>query len=65
VVGQTWNVTLKDNGVKFFSGTATTKAPSGSFEVKKFTANNPGTDTIKGSATNPSTGETCDGSLSI
>jgi hypothetical protein len=65
VVGQKWNVTLKDNGVKFFSGTATTKAPSGSFEVKKNTSDKAGTDTIRGAATNPSTGETCNGSLSV
>ena len=65
VVGQTWGVLLKDNGTTFFKGTATTTAPSGSFEVRKFTANQAGTDKIQASARNPQTGETCVAQLSI
>ena len=63
--GQVWNVTLKHNGSAFFSGQRTTHAPSGSFSVHRFTNNAAGADTIAGKATNPKTGETCTGSLSI
>src|SRR3954470_6736980 len=48
--GQAWNVTLKHDGSVFFSGQRTTQAPSGSFEVRKFTGNHAGTDTIVGKA---------------
>jgi hypothetical protein len=65
VIGDTWKVKLLDNGVRFFRGQRVTQAPSGSFEVRKFTANQPGTDKIKGSATNLSTGETCVGAVSL
>src|SRR3954453_708526 len=46
VVGQQWSVRLLDNGAAFFSGRRTTVAPSGSFSVRRFTADNAGTDTI-------------------
>src|SRR5437764_11662924 len=36
--GQSWTVKLADNGTRFFSGTRTTQAPSGSFTVRKLTA---------------------------
>ena len=65
VIGDTWKVKLTDNGVRFFKGQRVTQAPSGSFEVRKFTANQAGTDKIKGSATNLSTGETCVGTVSL
>src|SRR4051794_37992677 len=57
VVGQVWNVTMKDNGTRFFRGQRTTQAPSGSFEARKRTTNQAGTDTIQARAKNPSTGE--------
>jgi hypothetical protein len=65
VVGDTWNVRLKDNGKVFFTGQRVTQAPSGSFEVKRRTANLPGTDNLVGRAQNVSTGEVCRGTLSI
>src|SRR5205823_5902491 len=65
VVGDTWKVVLKDNGVIFFKGQRVTKAPSGSFEVKRFTANQAGSDTITARAKNLSTGETCSGSVTV
>jgi hypothetical protein len=65
VVGDTWKVILKDNGTVFFRGQAVTKAPSGSFEVRKFTADQPGTDNVVALAKNIATGETCKGSGSI
>ena len=64
-VGQTWNWRLVDNGTAVASGQATTVAPSGSFEVKRFIANKAGADTIRGAARNPATGETCVGTLTI
>ena len=63
VVGQTWDVRLLKNGVAFFNGQRTTIAPSGSFDLHRLTANPAGTDTIKGRAFNPSTGELCVGQL--
>jgi hypothetical protein len=65
VVGQTWKVRLSDNGQVYFKGQRLTQAPSGSFEVRKFTADQAGSDTIKGEAINPATGETCSGSVTI
>jgi hypothetical protein len=65
VAGQTWNVRMSDNGTFFFKGKGTTGGASGSFEVKKFTADLAGTDAILGQAKNPATGETCQGSVSI
>jgi len=65
VTGQVWNVLLTDNGHSFFSGKATTKAPSGEFEVRTFAKNQAGTDAVWASATNPATGETCSASVSV
>jgi hypothetical protein len=64
-VGQAWNVVIKDNGVTVFTGTRTTTAPSGSFEVDRRIANRAGTDTIAASARNPRTGESCTARVSI
>jgi hypothetical protein len=65
VVGDTWKVRMADNGTVFFKGQRTTQAPSGSFEVRKFTANQAGTDRVVAKAMNLSTGETCKGVASI
>ena len=65
VNGDTWNVSLRDNGMVFFKGTRVTQPPSGSFTVHRRTANQAGTDQIIGRATNQSTGEVCRGALSI
>jgi hypothetical protein len=64
-VGQVWNVAINDNGVRVFTGTRTTVAPSGSFEVKRLIANRAGVDHIVASARNAATGETCVGSASL
>lgn len=63
--GQTWHVVLRKNGDKFFSGDRVTQPPSGSFTVRKLTANPAGADTIKGRATNATTGEVCRAHVSI
>jgi hypothetical protein len=44
---------------------ATTKAPSGSFEVSRNLVNAPGTDTIGWRSKNARTGERCTGSLRV
>jgi hypothetical protein len=49
--GQVWHVSLTDNRVTVFSGTATTVAPSGSFTVRRLIANGVGPDTIRAAAT--------------
>jgi hypothetical protein len=49
-VGQTWHVRLKDNGDRFFRGARVTKAPSGSFTVRRNTDNRVGSDRIVGRA---------------
>lgn len=63
--GIVWNVTLVDNGIQVFSGKATTKAPSGSFEVRRRIANRSGPDTVTGTAVNPATGERCTVSATV
>lgn len=65
VVGQTWNVALADNGTTFFKGQRVTKAPSGSFTVRRFTSNQPGVDKITARAKNPGTLELCTAKLTI
>jgi hypothetical protein len=64
-VGDTWRVKLLHNGDPFFTGTRTTQAPSGSFELRKLTNDAAGTDTIRARARNLSTGEVCTASASI
>jgi len=56
--GVPWTVTLSRNDTVLASFTATTRAPSGSFEVERRLAGPLGTDTIKVAATRAS-GETC------
>jgi hypothetical protein len=65
VVGQTWQFRIKDNGTVIASGQRTTQAPSGSFAVRKITADLAGTDHFVGQARNPATGETCRGTVSL
>jgi hypothetical protein len=49
--GQAWAVKLTDNGVAAFSGTRTTVAPSGSFEVEKTITDRSGVDKVMVRAT--------------
>ncbi|MDQ1698020.1 MAG: hypothetical protein QOJ03_3373 [Frankiaceae bacterium] len=62
-VGQTWSVRLHDNGQRFFAGSRTTQAPSGSFSVHKLTANRAGSDVIRARATHGA--QTCRGSVTL
>src|SRR4051812_6469710 len=54
-VGQTWAWRLSDNGVQFASGSGTTAAPSGAFEVRRLTANRAGADVVRLTATRGAT----------
>jgi hypothetical protein len=59
--GQTWRWSILHNGSLSASGTRTTRAPSGSFEVRRTVVNLRGTDTLTFRARNPRTGEQCRG----
>jgi hypothetical protein len=63
VAGQAWTVKIADNGVRVFSGTRTTAAPSGSFAVRTLIANRAGTDHVVATAT--FNGQTCKGTASL
>ena len=65
VVGKKWRVVIRQNGGKRFSGVKTTKAPSGSFTVRRMLDNKAGTDHIVAKATALATGQTCRGGLRI
>ncbi len=65
VNGQSWNVRIKQNGNRIFSGTRVTQGPSGSFELTRRPNDTAGTDRFVARAKNPSTGETCVGNISI
>ena len=56
--GVRWSVTLKRNGSRVASTRATTKAPSGSFTVRRLLTGTSGADTITARAVSPS-GEVC------
>jgi hypothetical protein len=56
--GVRWSVTLRRNGALSASTKATTRAPSGSFTVRRLLANGRGTDTVTARAVGPS-GEVC------
>jgi hypothetical protein len=65
VAGQTWRVRLFQNGDRIFHGHRTTHGPSGSFELRVLADDTAGTDSFRGKASNPDTGETCVGRASI
>ena len=55
--GVPWKVTLRRNGSRVASFTATTRAPSGSFEIRRVIARRTSADRIRAIATR--SGETC------
>ena len=61
--GQTWSWRILHNGSSSAHGTRTTKAPSGSFEVRQVLVNLRGTDTVTFRAYNARTRELCSGSV--
>jgi hypothetical protein len=60
-VGDTWRVRIRHDGDLVFAGRRTTRAPSGSFEVRLLQRNRPGDDVFRGRAVNLRTGEACGG----
>ena len=63
VSGQNWKWKMLHNGQVSARGGATTSGASGSFSVRRLMVDISGTDRIGWRAKNPSTGETCSGSL--
>jgi hypothetical protein len=65
VVGDTWRVRFFRNGTLFATARATTRAPSGSFEVRRVANDGAGIDAFRVRAANLGTGEVCVGRASI
>ncbi len=61
VVGAKWKVVMKHDGYRFFKDRRTTKAPSGSFEVRRVINNKKGRERVVAKARNLRTGEFCRG----
>jgi hypothetical protein len=61
--GQTWTWRLVHDGSVSAHGSRVTKAPSGSFEVRRLMVNRAGTDTVTLRARNTRTGEVCRGTV--
>jgi hypothetical protein len=59
--GQTWAWSLEQNGTTIATGTRTTLAPSGSFEVRKVGTDRAGTDTFAFTARRSGTPQVCSG----
>jgi len=59
VNGRRWRVTLKRNGVRVFRGIRTTRAPSGSFEVRWLVNDGAGRETITARARALRGGQLC------
>ena len=60
-VGDTWRVRIRHDDDLVFTGTRTTRAPSGSFEVRILQRDRAGDDVFRGRAVNLRTGEVCGG----
>ncbi len=59
--GQHWRWVMRHNGNQVASGHRTTRAPSGSFEVRRVLANRKGTDTFVFRARRVGTQQVCQG----
>ncbi len=60
-VGRRWSVVLRRNGAVALRTIRTTRAPSGSFEVRRLLRNGPGRDRVVATARALRGGETCRG----
>jgi hypothetical protein len=54
-----WKVSLAENGKRVWLGSRFTRAPSGSFTVRKLLVNHAGADRVVAKAINVRTGEVC------
>lgn len=57
--GQTWTVTMAQNGTEVFRGNRATAGPSGSFEVRRVLPNRAGRDTFRAVATDLRSRQRC------
>ncbi len=64
-IGRRWDVTLRRDGRLVFHRIRTTRAPSGSFTIRRPSANTRGPDRIVVRARALATGEVCRGALMI
>jgi hypothetical protein len=64
-VGKRWRVKLFRNGSAVFTGIRTTRAPSGSFEVRRLLAGSAGTTRITASARSLQSGERCNAAITF
>lgn len=62
--GVTWRVVLRRDGAVAARAQATTRGPSGSFELRRLLADGQGTDSVSARAVSPS-GEVCTAQASI
>jgi hypothetical protein len=63
--GRQWRVVLRRNGRVVFRGIRTTRAPSGSFELRRFLGNGPGRDRIVATARALRGGEVCSATATV
>ena len=61
--GQKWRWRMKHNGDRTARGVATTRPPSGSFDVERYMSDMSGPDHFVFRARNPRTGEVCRGTV--
>ncbi len=65
VNGEKWKVKIKDNDEVVFSGSAKTKAPSGSFSIEQRIDDQPGSDKVVAVGRNKGDGERCTATATI
>jgi hypothetical protein len=65
VVGRRWRTVLRRDGALVYRRVRITRAPSGSFEVRRLIRNSAGRDRIVARARALATGETCRGVVTI
>jgi hypothetical protein len=63
VSGETWDVTMWQNGASFFSGSRVTRGADGTFWIERVRPNRAGDDQFEAVAVNLVTGESCEGEL--
>lgn len=63
--GQVWRVRIRDNGVRVVATRATTRPPSGSFEVQRRIVDRRGTDRVVARSRHLGGGEVCRGVVSF
>ena len=64
-VGRRWGVVLRRNGAVALRTTRVTRAPSGSFEVRRLVRNSAGRDRVVAVARARATGEVCRGAAAL